>query len=308
MENFNPLKKIQELAQKAREEGTVDQTPADIFKRGQEQKKPVTVSLEEAEKIFGKDFLGPESVEAAFGISISKERVVPIPFSKEELENAKALGQQLIFQAEVMKMGDGPFGMEFDTITPKNLKKVFMTASDGKPMWYNQDWYDNEEFFVEKTPPPCWKLTSKDVVPNSTSKNYLEQTEVLVSHIKNDVFKGVDLPKEYAEAIAEFEEEKAAIAERMKGDNWKDASQWLTDLKITKLTRETPVEAMYRLVLQERTNKEKLLSSKYTWTSGRASSSELVIVGDFVSVGADVHSDQPDYSGSNIGVSFSRMK
>lgn len=303
----NPLKKLQELAQKAREEGTVNQPAQDIFRRKSEQQESITVSLEEAEKIFGKDFLGPKAVEAAFGIPVSEEHVVPIPFSRQELENAKALGQQLIFQAEVMKISDGPMGSEFGAITPNNLKKVFPTASDGNPMWYNQDWYNDEKFFSEKTPPPCWKLTSKDVIPNSTSKNYLEQTEVIVSYLKNEVFKGLELPKEYAEAIEEFENRKELIATVLKED-WKDAAELLEQLKITHLTRETPVEAMYRLVLQDRTNKEKLLSSKYTWTSRRDSDGRLVHVGGFDSLGADVRSGRPDDSDSSLGVSVSRMK
>ena len=308
MEN-NPLNNLRKLAEEAKKAGVVIPVTDGLFgNRKQERQESEVVSLEEAERIFEKDFLGPKAVEAVFGVSFSKESVVPIPFSKEELENAKSLGQQLIFQTDVMKIDEGPFDPEFDTVTSKNLKKVFLVEGDENSMLNNQGWYENEEFFSEKIPRPCWKLTSKDIVPNSTSKNYLEQTEMLVSYIQNEIFRGIELPKEYAEAVLEFEEEKAAIAERMKGGNWGDASQWLADLKITKLTRETPVEAMYRLVLQEKTDQEKLFSAKYAWTSRRASGGGIVGVGQFGSGAAGFISDPPHHSYSDLGVFFSRMK
>lgn len=304
----NGLQKLQELAQKAREEGKVDQKMVDLFPRKPEQKESAAVSIEEAEKMFGKDFLGPQEAARAFGVTIYNENVLPIPFSRQELENAKALGQQLIFQAAGMLVQESAISPVYDHITPKNIKARFPMASDGKPMWYNQDWYDTEEFFTEKIPQPYWKLTSKDVIPDSISKNYLEQTEVLVSHIKNEVFKGIELPKEYVEAIEEFEQRKAMINLFLeKGDN-EIAGNHLAELKITSLTRETPVEAMYRFVLQDRTNKEKSLSSKYTWTSRRDSGGGFVYVGPFDSDGALVRSRQPDDSLSHIGVSCSRMK
>lgn len=309
MEQFNPLKKIQELAQKAREEGTVGQTPANIFKRGQqEQKKPVGVSLEEAEKIFGQDFLGPKAVEAVFTIPLAESAIVPIPFSREELENAKALGQQLIFQAHAMMTDYNPIdGNIVEAITLKNLKERFVVASDGNATWYEQNWYNNEEFFSEKMPQPCWRLTSKDVIHGSNGKNYLEQTEILISHLRNEVFMGIELPKQYAEAIEEFEREKELIAECMKKD-WKEASHWLASLKITKLTRETPVEVMYRLILQEQTNKKRSLSNRFTWTSRCSLSGELVFVGHFNSDGVVVTNNVPDLSYITNGVCFSRTK
>ncbi len=306
----NPFKKLQELAQKAREEGVVDQTPVDIFKRGQqEQKKPVGVSLEEAEKIFGKDFLGPKAVEQVFKIPLVESAMPSIPFSREELERAKELGQQLIYQVETMKTGDDPFGSpEIEPLTLEVMRGNFAGTTDQKPIFYEQDWYVEEDFYKNEKPRLGWKLVLKDVIPDSTSKNYIQQTEVLISYLKNETFKGRELPKEYTDAIVEFEEQKAAIVERIKGDEWQDAAPWLADLAITKLTRESPVEVMYRLILNESVNKEKLLPSKYTWTSGRGLNGKLVFVGYFASDGANVGSYPPGRSDSYLGVSFSRMK
>ena len=93
------------LANEARNEGLVGKEPVDIFgKKSVEQNESNVVTLEEAEKIFEKDFLGPKAVEKVFGISLAENAIPPIPFSRKELENAKALGQQLIFQAREMKI------------------------------------------------------------------------------------------------------------------------------------------------------------------------------------------------------------
>ena len=87
---------------------------------------------------------------------------------------------------------------------------------------------------------------------------------------------------------------------------WKKGSQMLADLAITKLARELPVEAMYRLILNDQARKDKPLPLTYTWTASRTSGGGLVDVGGFDGTGASVHRDDPDIRYDNLGVSFSR--
>lgn len=259
------------------------------------------LAFEDVERLLGKDFLGPKAVEKIFG---TKPETVPnIPFSKAELQRAKELGQQLIFYTDALP----PLtkGEKFAPLTLKNLKQKFPKAHDGKSTWYSQDWYENEEFFKNERPRTGWRLTSKDLISGSVSKNYLEQTDVLIEHLTKEVFKGVSTPKEYSDAIREFNKERPNIARLMESD-WQKASLALVNLKITKLARELPVEVMYRLILNDQVNKDKPLPSTYTWTAGRDSGGSLVSVGRFDSDGAGV-----DYAGSgnlrdSLGVSFSR--
>jgi hypothetical protein len=268
------------------------------------------LSPAEAERLFGKDFLGSKKIENVFGVLSSKlER--GIPFSKEELERAKELGQQLILQNDFMDVKNPETGkVERNVpVTLENLKKYFPKAHDDKSMWWSQDWYKDEDFFKKEKPRTGWRLTSKELVPDSTSKNYLEQTDVLVDHLQKQVFKGAKLSKQYEDAITEFKRKRAEIeplAKSSTDSEWKRGSQMLADLTLTKLTRELPVEVMYRLILNDKENADKLLPSTYTWTTSRDSDGDLVYVGTLDARGADVHRNEPRSSYDYLGVSFSR--
>lgn len=273
---------------------------------------PGMASIEEAERILGKDVFGPKDVESVFGV---KPEVPPIPFSRAELERAKALGQQLILFTDTMAIEEkgGIMRSAKKTSAPltlENFKKQMAKAHDDNPMLWSQDWYNSEDFFRNEKPPRGWKLVSKDVVPNSTSKNYLQQTDVLVEYLTKEVFKGMPMPKHFTEAIAEFKRERpkieALMADSKDPDAWKKASQALSALAINRFSRETPIEVVYRLAMNSLARKEKPLGGKYTWTSRRASDGRLVDVGAFGGAGASVHYDVPGYAHDFLGVCLSR--
>ena len=267
------------------------------------------ISLADAEKILGKEsVLGAKDIEQVFGVKL--DRIPAIPFSQQELQRAKELGQQLILQIDSMIHKGGLMSREKSTpLTLENLKQKFTKSHDDGKVFYEQDWYKNEDFFKKEKPRVGWRLTSKDLVPGSTSKSYLEQTDVLVEHLEKQVFKGVELPKPYKDAIAEFKRKRAEIEPLAKSGTdaeWKKGSQMLADLAITKLARELPVEAMYRLILNDQARKDKPLPSTYTWTASRDSGGALVLVGSFDGAGASVHGRSPDDRRGDLGVSFSR--
>ena len=168
-------------------------TPAEVEKLGltkgklksPEKRKENGVSIEQAKEILGEDVLGPEAVEATFGFR--PEDIPLIPFSIEELERAKELNQFL--ELRIDRIADG---------TPLDMNKMhellqpeFTTNNQGKILnSYGQDssWYKNEDF-LKDVPRASWVLVSKDVIPNSLSKNFIQQSEVIANYLKTDIFK-----------------------------------------------------------------------------------------------------------------------
>ena len=258
--------------------------------------------MEKAKEIFGQDFIGPDEVKAAFLDLVEISEVPEIPFSRDELEKAQKLGQMLILRTDRAKDG-----------SPLTMEKVHQML-DGKikdeaKVLDERDWYKGEEFYTGEKPEATWALVSKEVVPGSTSKNYLEQTQILVDYIKNEVFRGKVIPVEYEEALEEFESEKAGIAAIVKSgteSEWKEASRRLEELDINRMTRQSPAEALYDLIAYYQRTGERLLKDKWTWTKRRDSDGGLVCVGRFDSDGVGVDGSRPGDSDSNLGVSFSR--
>lgn len=267
----------------------------------------VQEQMDMAREAMGEEFFGFQEVEKAFGIKISPEDIPEIPFSKEDLERAKELNQFLVLRA--YKAPDGK---------PLSLQKINEIikgkVTDGSKLLYSDDgkggikgdaWYKNEEFIKNETPKLAWALVSKEVIPNSTSKNYLQQTEELVNYIKDSVFKGSEMPEEYQEAIKEFEKEKDGIGKIISSE-WQKAAEKLSQLKINQMTRQNPAEVLYDIAIYFQNKKERILENMYTWTSRRASDGKLVGVGHFDSDGVYVRRDGPGRSSDGLGVAFSR--
>lgn len=271
-----------------------------LFAVGSESKLSgeVMEQMKEAREIMGKGFMGPEEIKTAFDFEPAPSTIPEIPFDRSELQRAAELGQMLVLR--VGKTVDGK-PMTMDKIRDILSNKV----KDGGKVLHNTDWYKDEAFFKDEQIEPCWALTSTKVIPRTTHKNYLEQTEAIVDYLKSEVFAGKPLPKEYQDAIAQFESQKAEIGSLIDSD-WKVAAEKLAKLSITSLTRQTPVEAIYDLIMAYQNNEERLLPDMYTWTSKRVSDGLFVSVGPFKSDGVYVRYASPDDRGGNLGVSFSR--
>jgi len=284
-------------------------TPEEVEKLGltknklksPEKKLETGVSIEQAKEILGQDALGPEAIETTFGFS--PEDVPPIPFSVQELERAKELNQFL--ELRIDKTADGqPLSM---VKMHELLQPEFTAGNKGKILNnYGQagSWYKNENF-LKDVPRASWVLVSKDVIPNSLSKNFLQQTEVIANYLKTDIFKNQQLPDMYKEAIEEFEAKKAGI-QAILTSNWQEAAKQLSELKLNQLTRQLPVETMYDFLMYFKNNNKRLLESKYTWTFRLTSDGRLVDVGSFDADGADVGHWTPVNADDDLGVSFSR--
>lgn len=276
-----------------------------VFRPTSESKLSGEVSeqIEKAKEILGESFFGPEEVRAAFLDQVEISEVPSIPFSSGELEKAKELGQMLILRLEKAKDGSALSMKKMQELLDGKMK------DDVKPL--RGDWYKEEEFYTTEGPNASWALVSKEVVPDSPSKNYLQQTQVLVDYLRNEVFKDVEMPAEYEEAINEFESEKAgisAIVSSSTESEWKEAAQRLEVLKINQLTRRSPAETLYDLMVCYQQTGEKQLPDIYSWTNRRDSGGRLVYVGYFRSGGVSVNRHRPDGSPSDLGVSFSRSQ
>ncbi len=256
------------------------------------------VKFSEAKEIMNQDFIGPDEIKKAFGLEV--DRVPDIPFSRSELERAKELDQMLIYRTGTAARGE-----------PMTMEKINGLLSgktkDGGKIFFDTDWYKDEAFFKSEAIKEGWSLVSKEVISESTSKNYLEQTETMVDYLRSKVFAGGDVPEEYQEAIGQFESQKDEISKLIES-NWKKAAEKLEGLSITHMTRQRPVEAIYDLVAVYENTDDHLLSNRYTWTSARDSGGKLVRVGYFDARGVRVHGGSPDDRYDNLGVSFSRSQ
>ncbi len=299
LEKERTLSEIEKIRRRIEESGKV---PEGFFEEKREGLSgELSEQMKNAKELLGsQDVLGPEEIEKAFNIKLKMEDVPNIPFSKEELEQAKKLGQFLILRIDKAKDGAA--------LSMKNMQDLLSEEfeKDGHgDIFYDTDWYAEEKFFTGDFPKLSWALTSKEIVPDSNDRNYLQQTESIVDYVGGQVFKGKAVPKEYQEAIKEFSEQKEKIGKLME-DDWQEAAKMLEELQITKLTRQSPVEFMYDILAYFKNNKERLFENMYTWTARRDSGGGLVYAGRFDSGGVAVSSDGPDYSADYLGVAFSR--
>jgi hypothetical protein len=236
--------------------------------RTREIVKEEKLSIPDAERIMGREnFFGPSAVEKAFkGIMLGPEDIPDIPFSQEELERAKELGQVLILQ--INKAPDG------EPLTIKKMTELHQSRSIRTRKCKISHWFlgddKKEKFLTIDTPKPSWVLVSKEFIPNlnlenKESINYLDQTQALAEYLKNRVFEGKELPPHYQEAIDEFN----ALYEKLRGNTIVDRLRYiplperseipddildiltekLPKLKINKLVRPSPVDAMYDIII-----------------------------------------------------------
>ncbi|MDP3956353.1 MAG: hypothetical protein Q8Q18_03875 [bacterium] len=181
-----------------------------------------------------------------------------------------------------------------------------------------ESWRDSitgADDFTKIAPRSGWALVSKDVLPDSTSKNYIEQTEVIIKALKDAAFEDIELPEEYAKAIIEWEEyyntnfrgkTKVEIDQLLNREGIKYAKQ-LSELKINQLTRQSVQETIYDLAMYHDTyNNRRLLPNKYTWSNSCSSDGYLVRLGFFAATGVIGYGLWFRARNRDVGVSLSR--
>ena len=265
----------------------------------------VAEQIQTAIEILGeKNVFGPDEVRETWGVALSEVPV--IPFYAEELENAKELGQILVLRVD--KTGSGE-AMSMEAMSDMMVEKWnrdgkgdLLNTASGWKRWIGED------FFSREAPRAGWSLvggSDKFLLPDSKGKNYIQQTEIIVKTLIEEVFKGVELPKEYTEAISEFESRKDELVTLMSSD-WKECTKQLSELKITQLTRHTIPETIYDLAMYHDRHSERLLPNTLTWSASRDRDGGLVGLGAFDDKGVSGSSWHPDLSLSDVGVPLSR--
>ena len=257
-----------------------------------------SASIEKAKEMMNGRFFGIEEVKKAFGIELREADIPALP-SKEELERHAKLGHTL--RLRVNKAPDGK------PLTMQKMNELLSDTfeKDGDKVLYDTDWYENEDFFTKETPDLCWAFTSDTLLPDSTEKNYLEQTQLLADYVTNTLFAGKPLPPAYLVAVDEFKKLKKNL-EKLMDSNWEEAAKQLSVLKLNRLMRHTPAEALYDFFQTYRNKGERILEDNYTWTPVLSSDGYLVGLGGCDSGGACVGGDGPAYSGGDLGLSLSR--
>ena len=224
-------KKVEQILDTAKKEGLVPEA------------REAIIEFNEAREIFGKDFLGPEAIKTTFGTELTPDElqgIENIPFSREELEQAKQLGMMLVLR--VPRLGEGKTERPLTIDSARELFAKGDTLGDTKKkkqkVFYGkkgESWYDNEKFATQDTPKLGWGLVMKSVLPESLSKNWDQQEEIL--------------------------------------------KKWAKDNKIDPalVKRRTPVEIAYDTLIYYGANKESLLEGKYDWTGVRSSGGRFVV-------------------------------
>jgi len=116
---------------------------------------------EQAKRLFGKNFIGPEELKPFFkalGFSEVEIEETPIQYSEAELQKAAGEGYILIY---------GVSNINEQNITLKFLRDKFgVNPNVSEPCLYNQDWYMKEDF-MDLTLNDRWYLIKKDVFEES---------------------------------------------------------------------------------------------------------------------------------------------
>jgi len=249
-------KKVEQALDTAKKEGLVPEA------------KEAVIEFNEAREIFGKDFLGPEAIKATYGVELTPDElqeIENIPFTREELEQAKQLGMMLVLRVPRLGEGKNERPLTIDQVRerfssgdtlgdPKKKKQKMFYRKKG------EGWFDKEKFATQDTPKLGWGLVSKSVLPDSLGKDWDRQEEVLKKWAKENNI----------------------------------------DPKTVK--RRTPVEITYDTFLYYGANKETLLEDKWDWTGVQSSGGYFVHVGNFDSDGLSVYGDARDGAGSFLGV------
>jgi hypothetical protein len=121
---------------------------------------PVHTSLEHAAQIMDKNMLGPDAAVRHFRVSYTEEELLQfafIPYSEGMLHACKHT--HVLFAGAQLSVNE--------------VRKI--AASD----FYDLDWYSHEPFANDRKVIIRWYLLRKDLVPESRSKSYDEQTALL---------------------------------------------------------------------------------------------------------------------------------
>jgi hypothetical protein len=278
-------------------------------------------SPEKAKEIFGKDFLGAVAVEKTFGFAVRPEDVPPIRFSAKELKEAHDHNEQLILRVSYDAEGK-PMTMErmLQIMAKRIPKKEKLLASQNAPGAEDLPddcWYKTEEFFWKDSLKMEWVLVGKDFVPETTNKNYVEQTLEIYKYMQNRKILTESEETEYAgleESLKRLCFEMGVdwktqeVVDQPKYDkNWPEVTKKLANLPINQKHRRDYAGILFDWLMNFKAgNGRGKLENLYDWSNTVSSAGALMSLGDFASTGARVAGFNPAYRSVRLWVVFVR--
>ena len=167
-------------------------------------------------------------------------------------------------------------------------------------MLYDTDWYKSEDFFENVYLKTEWKIVGKDFIPDSKSKNYIEQTKILRDYLFGLESLSED---EKSECTDELLEGLQKMLDEDYDKNWQEVAKKLSELLVNKNHRRIPTEILYDWILQFKNKKERgILKENYDWSNTLSSVGGLVSLGGASRGGVRVSSGGPDGRGDDLGV------
>jgi hypothetical protein len=274
--------------------------------------------LEFAEKLFGRDYLGPQTISEVWSIEVPPDKVPQIPFSQQELERAKELNQFLILRAR-----NAPDGTPLTMLKMHELLSPDIRKARGLKVLASVDeqWKKSSPFFTSDTPVGksdqnfAWALTAKEILPRSTNKDYVRQTAEISVYLTKELYMGRLLPDQYKDATQEYIQYVQAafsnqnykqIQQKLADPNWRVYARDLSNLKINQLLRHSPAQAQFDVLTYYQDQNKRLLENTHTWTSARAADGFIVGFGGFDARGAGVDELGPSETRGVFGVLISR--
>lgn len=239
-------------------------------------------------------WFGPSEIKDTFGV---KAEPLPVPalFSEKVLDRAWRMGCCIVQQIAAAANG-----------APLTLNHLYKSLENGDYLngkfLYSVDWYAAEPFFTTQTPRSGIFIKGRDIVAGSTGKTFVGES-LVAADFAEKLF-GDELPDEYGTAIEELRSGADAL-ENLGSRNWKEGARQCMELTFSQLFRESPVEVLYRTLLAQRVNRERLFESRYTRTNVRSSDGDVVGVGDTLESGACLGRWRPQLARGHLGFSFS---
>ena len=293
----------------------------------QELETKMFISIKEARELLGdKMVLGPEEIATAFGFEIEESEIPPIPYSREELEKAKELGEQLILRVSHDNEGN--------PMTMKRINEIMETRMDPKTegkFLYDTGSYKDEEFYKNDPLKTEWRLVGSSFVPDvsspmniegnytkdTTNNNYIHQTRLLREYIKSI---GGDILTEEEEEECSDENLKK-LSEQMGVDwrsqeitnkgkyekNWPEVGRQLAKLQINQNHRRSATEIIYDRVLSlKNLGEPSILENNYERSNALSSFGFIVTIGCFNYFSGVKCHDKTDFRYILAGVILSR--
>ena len=240
------------------------------------------------------DWFGPAELHTAFGVDTN---VPPTPalFSETVLGRAIQMDCCIVLQHD-QNLDGKPLTLELLHKGRKN--KDFLDGT----FLYDIGWYCKEPLFTKHAPRPGLFIKGRSIIPESTGKTFVGESLIAADFVEK-LF-GDELPEQYGTAIEELRA-NADRLDKLCGTDWKEAARQCVALEFSRLFRETPVEVLYRILLAQKVNRERLFERIYTRTNDLSAGGCVVDVGGADADGALLYRWLPDRASGLLGFSFS---